>query len=105
MRNYSVSKRPRGNPRVLRTSGQNQNRRAVIELILQLAAQPHAARFRGLAIEDHQINAALICSRYDRVMSCAFEPLNLWQIAGGSSTNGQPHCFTGVYVVAVEQHV
>ena len=51
----SVGLRPGGQPAVLRTAGEHEHGRAVVDLVLELAAQPQPAGRRGLAVEDEQV--------------------------------------------------
>ena len=55
---HGVGQRPGREPGVLRAAGEDQHRRALVDLVLELAAQPHAAGLVGLAVEDQQVQPA-----------------------------------------------
>ena len=53
-----VGARPGRQPGVLRAAGQHQDRRAPVDLVLELLGDAHAAGGHGLAVEDRQVDAA-----------------------------------------------
>src|SRR3954469_25797462 len=52
-----VGERPAGQPAVLPPGDEDDDRRAVVELVLELSGEPHTARRLGLPVDDGEVDA------------------------------------------------
>src|SRR5665213_2712466 len=57
VRHSRVGPRPRSQPSIVSTTGQHQNRRAVVDLIFQLTADTHATARHRLAVKHEDVDA------------------------------------------------
>ena len=95
LRHDGVGERPRRQPRVLRAAGEDQHRRAPVDLVLELAAQTHAAGLVGLAVEDEQVEPAASAAATHRGVRRDLDPLDVRRAPAQSPADGEQHLLRG----------
>ena len=85
---HGVGQRPAGQPAVLLAGDQHDDRRAVVDLVLELPGQAHAAGRLGLAVEDHQVEAALVELVDDLGVGGALDPLDPRRVGRRAAADG-----------------
>src|SRR6185437_2808961 len=101
---HRVSTGPGGEPPVVWTADDQEHGRAVVYLVLGLAANPPAPRRLRLAVKHHDVGSASIEQSYKRRVSGNFDQLNLWHIGCGTTADGQPDPRAGVRVMAIHDN-
>jgi hypothetical protein len=95
--------RPARQPSVVRPPRENQDRWAIGDLILQLLGYSHPAGRGGLAVEDDQIEAALVHQPDDHRAGGHVDIREFRQIRVHPLSERESHLFAGAEVVAVDQ--
>ena len=105
MRDRGLGAGPGGQPGVLRTAGDDQHRRALEDLVLQLPGDPHPAGRHRLAVQDGQVDPALVHGLDHGRLGRALDVLERGQIGRRPLAQRQPDGFPGRTVVAVDEHL
>ena len=82
-----VGERPGGQPPVVPPAEQDADRRAVFYLVFQLPADAHPAGRLGLAVEDRDVDAALVDPGDDLVTGGALDPLDATEVGRRTATD------------------
>src|SRR5487761_1339446 len=93
--------RPGGEPAVVRTADDQQRGRAVVDLVLRLAADPHAAGRLRLAVEHHDVDAARVEQPEQRWRGRHLDDLGVRRAGGRAGADGKPHLGSRVGIMAV----
>src|ERR1700722_12964590 len=99
---HGVGTRPGGEPAVVHPAYDEQHRRAVVDLVLGLAAHPHAARRLGFAVQHHDVGAACVEQADERRLGGDRNDLRLGHVGGGTAPDGKLYAGAGVRVMAVD---
>src|SRR3954451_13235517 len=103
MRHRAVGPGPRGEPGVLRATGEHQDRRTPVDLVLQLLGDAEAPGGGGLAVEDGQVDQPGVhLLQHDR-FGGHLDVLELRHVGVRPATEPEDHLGAGVGVVAVDQ--
>src|ERR1017187_4901244 len=98
---HSVGSGPGGQPSVIDPADDQQDRRAVVDLILGLAADAHPAGRLGLAVEHHDVCATCIKQAHQGRLGGHFNDLGVRNIRCRTAPDGQAHPRACVRVMAV----
>ena len=82
---------------------EHDHRRAVKDLVLELAADAHPAGWAGLAVEQDQVEPALVDTRDHSRFGGALHPRDAGYVGGGTAADGELDRGPGPRVVAVEE--
>jgi hypothetical protein len=82
---HRVGQGPGGQPAVIGAADDQQRRGAVVDLVLGLAADSHAASGLGLAVEHHDVRAAGVEQPDQRGVGRHLDHFRLRHIRGGSA--------------------
>src|SRR5579875_1353995 len=99
-----IGERPAGEPAVLAAGDEHDDRRAVGDLELELAREPHAAGRLRLAVEHHQVNAALVEFGDDLRLRRALDPLDAPDVGRRAAAHGGADGGADVGGIAVDEH-
>src|SRR5579875_199391 len=98
---HGVGPRPGRQPSVVGAPRDQQDRRAVVDLVLGLAAHAHSPGWLGLAVEHHDLHAAGVEQLQQRGLRRALDDLGLGSPGLGARADGKPDLSPYVGIVAV----
>src|SRR5262245_53533957 len=103
MRYGRVGPRPVRQPGVLRAPDQYKQRRALIDLILELPGDPHPPGRHGFAVKDDDIDAATLHPGDDSRFCGALHVLDPRELGCWPVTDSQSDLLPRVAVVAIDE--
>src|ERR1700722_8907158 len=101
MADHGVGAGPGGKPAVVGAPDDEQHRRAVVDLVLGLAAYAHPADRLRLAVQHHHLGATRVEQPEQGSRSGDFDYLRVWHVHRGTTPDGEPDLGPHVRVVAV----
>src|SRR5689334_946103 len=98
---HGVGPGPGGEPAVVGPADDQQHRRAVVDLVLGLAAHPHPASRLRLPVEHHHVGAAGVEQPEQRRLGGDLDDLGVRDVHRGATPDGEPDLGSDIRVVAV----
>src|SRR5690606_790930 len=98
-----VRTRPGGEPPVVAAADDEQDRRALEDLVLDLPAQAHPSGGLGLAVEDGHVDVDLLEALEDRGGGRALHELDPGHVGRGAAADRETYLLADGSVVAVDE--
>src|SRR6202161_3388128 len=101
MADHGVGARPGGEPAVIDAADDQQRWRAVVDLVLGLAAHAHAAGWLGFSVQHHHVGAARVEQPEQGRLGGDLDYLRVRHVHRGTTTDGELDLSPDIRVVAV----